>query len=93
MWMFLVLIKFEGDEGSFKISLCMHSIRGFTKFLGDPYFGSLAWFMMCSCVCVCVRACVRVCACVCACACVRARVCMCVCVRARVCMCVCVLVD
>ena len=39
-------MKFERDEGSFEISLCVCSIRVFTKFLGDPYYEPLAWFMM-----------------------------------------------
>ena len=39
-------MKFERDEGSFEISLCVCSIRVFTKFLGDPYYEPLAWFMI-----------------------------------------------
>ena len=34
------------DEGSFEISLCVCSIRVFTKFSGDPYYEPLAWFMI-----------------------------------------------
>ena len=29
-----------------KISLCVHSIRVFAKFSGDPYYEPLAWFMI-----------------------------------------------
>ena len=39
-------MKFERDEGSFEISLCVCSIRVFTKFSGDPYYEPLAWFMI-----------------------------------------------
>ena len=39
-------MKFERDEGSFEILLCVCSIRVFTKFSGDPYYESLAWFMI-----------------------------------------------
>ena len=39
-------MKFERDEGSFKILLCVHSIRVFTKFLNDPYYEPLACFMI-----------------------------------------------
>ena len=38
--------KFERDEGSFEISLCVCSIRVFAKFSGDPYYEPLAWFMI-----------------------------------------------
>ena len=41
-----IFIKFERDKGSFEILLCVHSIRVFTKFSGDPYYEPLAWFMM-----------------------------------------------
>ena len=38
-------MKFEEmDEGSFKITFCVHSIRIFTKFSGDPYYEPLVWF-------------------------------------------------
>ena len=30
-----IFIKFDRDEGSFEVSLCVRSIRVFTKFLGD----------------------------------------------------------
>ena len=39
-------MKFERDEGSFEISLCVCSIRVFTKFSGDPYYEPLVWFMI-----------------------------------------------
>ena len=39
-------MKFERDEGSLEISLCVCSIRVFTKFSGDPYYEPLAWFMI-----------------------------------------------
>ena len=41
-----IFIKFERDEGSFETSLCVCSVRVFTKFSGDPYYEPLAWFMM-----------------------------------------------
>ena len=39
-----IFIKFKRVEGSFEISLCVSSIRIFTKFLDDPYYEPLAWF-------------------------------------------------
>ena len=39
-------IKFERDKDCYKISFCVHSIRIFTKFSGDPYYEPLAWFIM-----------------------------------------------
>ena len=41
-----ISIKFERDEGSFEILLCVYSIRVFAKFSGDPYYEPLAWFMI-----------------------------------------------
>ena len=41
-----IFINFERDKGSFEISLCVHSIRVFTKFSGDPCYEPLAWFMI-----------------------------------------------
>ena len=45
-------MKFERDEGSFEILLCVCSIRVFTKFSGDPYYEPLAWFMICIHICI-----------------------------------------
>ena len=39
-------IKFERDEGSFEIAVCVCSVSVFTKFLDDPYYEPLAWFMI-----------------------------------------------
>ena len=39
-------MKFERDEDSCEISFCVCSIRFFTKFLGDPYYEPLPWFMI-----------------------------------------------
>ena len=41
-----IFMKFERDEGSFKISFCVRSIRIFAKFSGDPYYEPLPWFMI-----------------------------------------------
>ena len=41
-----LFIKFERDESSFENSFYVCSIRIFTKFLGDPYYEPLVWFMM-----------------------------------------------
>ena len=39
-------MKFERVEGSFGISFYVFSVRIFTKFLGDPYYEPLAWFLI-----------------------------------------------
>ena len=41
-----IFVKFERDEGSFEISLCVCSTRVFVKFSGDPYYEPLACFMI-----------------------------------------------
>ena len=41
-----IFIKFGRHEGSHEILLYVHSIRVFTKFLGDPYYDPLVWFMI-----------------------------------------------
>ena len=41
-----IIIKFERDKGSLEISLCVCSVRVFTKFSGNPYYEPLAWFMI-----------------------------------------------
>ena len=39
-------MKFERDEGSFEISLLCVLLGFSLKFLGDPYYEPLAWFMI-----------------------------------------------
>ena len=41
-----IFMKFQRDEGNCVILFCVCSSRVFTKFLGDPYYEPLAWFMI-----------------------------------------------
>jgi len=43
IWFF---IKFQSQLGYENLQCCVHSVRGFPKFLVDPYYEPLSWFMI-----------------------------------------------